>query len=195
MWSLIQRVLAFGGLLLIAPVLLVLAIAVVLDSGLPVLYRGSRIGRGGVAFRIVKLRTMRNGPGGSRLTLGDDVRVTRVGRHLRRYRLDELPQLWNIVRGEMALVGPRPEAPEFVNLSDPAWREILSVRPGLTGLTQLRHLDEGTLLRGPDPERVYRRDVLPAKIDSDLEYVRDRSVLGDLGLLAATVRAVVQGDA
>ena len=190
-WLLVQRLIALVAIGVLSPLLIVVAITVISDSGLPIFHRGVRVGLNGRVFHIVKFRTMRRDATGSRVTADDDLRITRIGRRLRRHRLDELPQLWNVVVGDMALVGPRPEAPRFVDSDTQDWSVILSVRPGITGPTQLRHLDEATLLRGADPEGVYRRDVLPGKIASDLAYVRERSVRGDLTLLMATARALI----
>lgn len=187
----VQRLIALVAIAVLSPLMLVLAIMVVADSGLPIFYRGIRVGLNGRLFQIFKLRTMRRDVAGSGVTVDDDPRITRIGRRLRRHRLDELPQLWNVVVGDMALVGPRPEAPQFVDHAERAWSVILSVRPGLTGPTQLRHLDEAVMLRGDDPDGVYRREVLPGKIASDVAYVRGRSVRGDLSLLVATARALV----
>jgi lipopolysaccharide/colanic/teichoic acid biosynthesis glycosyltransferase len=188
-WLLTQRVIAFGLTVLAAPVLLPLAIAIRLDTAGPVLFRSERVGQGGRSMQILKLRTMRQTDlaSGPAITVADDPRVTRVGRWIRSHRLDELPQLWDVVCGRMALVGPRPEAPAFVNLDDPVWREILSVRPGITGPSQLRFHDEGLLLAG-DVEATYRAHVLPTKMESDLAYVRSRSVRTDVRLLRDTAR-------
>jgi len=184
-----QRVLAAFALILVAPFLGVLAIMVRLDSRGPGIFRGERVGLHGSVFLIHKLRTMRWQPDAPRadLTSGSDPRVTSFGRLLRRTRLDELPQLWDVCRGRMALVGPRPEAPAYVDLADPRWREILSLRPGITGPTQLEFRDEGRLLRGSNDDRVYRDELLPRKIASDLDYVRSRTWRGDLRLIFMTL--------
>ncbi len=128
---------------------------------------------------------------GPRITARDDRRVTSVGRVLRRFRLDELPQLINVVRGEMSLVGPRPEVPAFVDMTDPLHRLVFSAKPGITGLAQLEFHDEARLLAGEDPERRYREVVLPAKLRLDAEYLDRRSTMLDLAILFRTIRAVV----
>ena len=185
--------LAFGsiGLALAAPVLAAIVVAMKLsgDHG-PFLHRAKRIGEGGRVISVLKVRTMAANSEGPRLTGTDDPRVTRVGRFLRRYRLDELPQLVNVVRGEMSLVGPRPEDPIFVDLTDPLHRRVFTAKPGITGLAQLQYHDEARLLEGPDPERRYREEILPAKLRLDASYLDHRSALLDLKILIRTIGAV-----
>ena len=179
------------GLALASPILAGIVVATRLsrDPG-PVLHRARRVGQGGRVFTVLKIRTMVMNPGGPRLTGRDDPRVTPVGRVLRRYRLDELPQLINVVRGEMSLVGPRPEDPAFVDLTIPLHRKVFTARPGITGLAQLQYHDEARLLDGVDPERQYREEILPAKLRLDAEYLDRRSTLLDLQILLRTVGAV-----
>jgi len=181
-------------LALLAAPMLAVALFVKLGSRGPVLFHATRAGRGGRPFRLHKFRTMTDAAEGPAITALGDARVTRVGRLLRRTRIDELPQLWNVVTGEMSLVGPRPEDPRFVDADDPAWQRVLSVRPGLTGAAQLQFAgrEEGLLGDG-DPERGYRERVLPAKLRVDVEYVDGRTFPGDLGLLARTALFVVAG--
>jgi lipopolysaccharide/colanic/teichoic acid biosynthesis glycosyltransferase len=180
------------GLVMAAPILAWAAVAMRLsgDRG-PFLYRARRVGEGGELFTILKVRTMTTDRSGSKLTLAGDPRVTRVGRTLRRYRLDELPQLVNVVRGDMSLVGPRPEDPAYVDLTDALHRRVFSAKPGITGLTQLAYRDEATLLGGADAEQRYRDEILPAKLRLDAEYLDRRSTLLDLQILARTVAAVL----
>ena len=159
------------------------------DAG-PLLYRARRVGEGGTTFSVLKIRTMREGAGGTRITMAEDPRVTPLGRRLRRYRIDELPQLINVVRGEMSMVGPRPEDPLFVDLTDPDHRRVFTARPGITGLAQLEFHDEARLLSGPDAERRYREEVLPAKLRLDLAYLDRRSARLDLQILLRTVGTV-----
>jgi lipopolysaccharide/colanic/teichoic acid biosynthesis glycosyltransferase len=188
----LQRVLGVLGSGLTLPLLGLLALAIRLESPGPAVYSAVRIGEGGVGFRCHKLRTMgRDAAAGPAITGQEDPRVTRLGRALRRLRLDELPQLWNVARGEMRLVGPRPEAPPFVDLDDPLRREVLTVRPGLTGLAQLFFADEARELDGPDPEATYRSRILPRKLRLDAAYVRHRAVGLDLWILAATPAALL----
>lgn len=171
----------------VAPALVGVALAMRItgDRG-PFLYRATRVGEAGITFTVLKIRTMRHGSSGTGVTLARDPRVTRLGRILRRYRIDELPQLVNVVRGEMSLVGPRPEDPRYVDWSDPLHRRVFSTRPGITGLAQLEFHDEARLLVGDDAEERYRRDVLPAKLRLDAKYLDERSMLLDLRILART---------
>jgi lipopolysaccharide/colanic/teichoic acid biosynthesis glycosyltransferase len=131
------------------------------------------------------------GSGGSSVTTSGDPRVTRLGRLLRRYRIDELPQLINVMRGEMSLVGPRPEDPVFVDLSDPLHRRVFSARPGITGLAQLAFHDEAERLVGPDAEQRYREEILPAKLLLDADYLDRRSTVLDVRIIVRTVRTVL----
>ena len=176
------------------PVLLVLAIGIKLDSSGPVFYRQVRVGRNGKLFNILKFRSMvwREADGGSKITVAGDARVTRFGHFLRRHKLDELPQLFNVLVGEMSLVGPRPEVPEYVECyPEPARSIVLSVRPGITDNASLEFRDESELLRREDdPERVYREQVLPRKLAIYQRYVCESTLSGDLRLIIRTVLAV-----
>lgn len=174
-------------LLVLAPLLILIAAAVVLESGRPVLFRAPRVGRDGVPIEVLKFRKMAVGAAGPRLTADGDGRLTRVGSLLRRTHLDEAPQLWNVLRGQMSLVGPRPEDARFVAAAPGAYAEILRVAPGLTGWTQLVYVDEARWLVGPDPERVYVRELLPRKAAIDLLYVQHRRIASDLKVLLWTV--------
>ncbi len=172
-----------------SPVLLLIAVAIRRQDGGPVFFRQERVGRGGRPFRLWKFRTMRAGPPGAAITRSGDHRVTRVGAFLRAYKLDELPQLWNVLRGDMSLIGPRPEVPCFVDGRSPVWQAVHSVRPGITDLATLVYRDEERILAAfPDPERGYRETVLPAKLALNLQYLERRSVLRDLKLLLLTIR-------
>jgi lipopolysaccharide/colanic/teichoic acid biosynthesis glycosyltransferase len=189
LWQVAQRGLAAVALLLILPILVVLAVAIRLESPGPALHRATRIGRAGHPIVIHKLRTMAVGAesSGPPITSRQDLRITRIGRLLRDARIDELPQLWDVVRGRLSLVGPRPEAPVFVDLADPRWIEVLSVRPGITGATQLRFRNESQRLDPRDPVLTYREVVLPEKLASDVQYVRTRTVANDLRILLRTI--------
>ena len=180
-------------LLVLAPLLLLLALLVRLGSRGPVLFAQERVGRNGVAFRLLKLRTMvADAPDrGPALTIGDDPRITRVGRVLRRWKLDELPQLLNVLRGDMSLVGPRPEVPRYVAGYTAAERRVLAVRPGITDPASLEYRDEGAaLVRYADPERAYVEHILPRKLALSLAYLEQRSIGRDLGVLARTAFGV-----
>jgi lipopolysaccharide/colanic/teichoic acid biosynthesis glycosyltransferase len=177
------------GLLVLAPLLAVIALLVRATSAGPVLFRQERIGRGMVPFHLLKFRTMvADAPSrGPAITVGADPRVTPVGALLRRTKLDELPQLMNVLRGDMSLVGPRPEVPAYVALYGEVERRIFTVRPGITDPSSLHYHDESAVLAGyPDPERAYREIVLPHKIALSLAYVDTRSVWTDVGLLVRT---------
>ena len=177
------------GLLLLAPVLAALAMVVLCDDGLPVFFGQTRVGRKGNLFRIWKFRTMRAGSSGTVITAAGDPRVTRAGAVLRRCKLDELPQLFNVLKGDMSLVGPRPEVPEYVQLEAPVWQAVLQVRPGVTDLATLLYRDEEKLLGASgDPNAFYREIVLPAKLRLNLAYLRSRSFPRDLRLILLTIR-------
>jgi len=177
------------GLLFLLPVLAALAIVILRDDGPPVLFSQTRVGRNGKPFRIWKLRTMRAGNHGSIITAAGDARVTRAGAMLRKLKLDELPQLFNVLKGDMSLVGPRPEVPEYVEIETPIWRAVLQTRPGVTDLASLLYRDEEKLLStSGDPNVLYRARVLPAKLALNLEYLKSRSFPRDLSLIFLTIR-------
>lgn len=168
---------------------LAVAIVVYLDSPGPLFYRAARIGRHGRPFRMWKFRKMVRDAGGPALTSFDDERLTPVGRFLTAARLDELPQVWNVLKGDMRLVGPRPELAEFVSCYPEEYAEILTVTPGLTGPSQVRHVREGRLLAefGDEWHDRYRESIMPLKIALDLSYVRAHTLRGDLAILARTL--------
>lgn len=184
-------------LTLLSPLLAMIAVAIKSTSRGPVLFRGTRIGRHGIPFVMLKFRTMvpeAEAQGGSS-TPADDPRVTPIGRLLRRYKLDELPQLINIVRGDMSLVGPRPQVPWAVDLYTPHERALLSVPPGLTDYASLRFRNEADLLHGAaDPDQAYLQIIAPEKIRLGLEYVRRHTLSIDLLILVATVWSSLGGD-
>jgi lipopolysaccharide/colanic/teichoic acid biosynthesis glycosyltransferase len=187
-----HRLLDITLCLLALPVLLplfaLIAVVTFLDSPGPVLYRSQRVGLGGQPFQMLKFRSMRHGIAGPSISSATDDRFTPIGRWLRCHRLDELPQVINVLRGDMRLVGPRPEVAEFVQAYPQDYERILCVLPGLTGPTQLTYADEEQLLAGaPDVIAFYRDHVLPQKIDSDLEYVERHSVRGDIAVLWRTL--------
>lgn len=177
------------ALLLLSPLLLAAALAVKLDSPGPVFFRQQRVGRGGALFRIHKFRTMREGAPGLQITVGDDPRITRVGRWLRRTRIDELPQFIDVLQGTMSLVGPRPEVPRYVEFYPPELRErVLSVRPGITDPVSLAYADESELLaRAADPEREYVEVLLPRKLQAAAAYAERATLWTDLGVLLRSV--------
>ncbi len=182
------------GLVLLSPLLLAVAVWIKLDSRGPVMFRQERVGRFGAPFRIHKFRTMRvDAPRlGPQITIGDDARITRSGRWLRATKVDELPQLWDVLRGAMSLVGPRPEVPRYVALYPAELRElVLSVRPGITDPASLSFRNESELLaRAEDPEREYVEVVMPMKLRLAADYVRNASLGGDIRLILATLGAI-----
>ena len=183
------------ALLLLSPLLLLLALWIKLDSPGPVLFRQERVGRHGVLFCIHKFRTMAvDAPTrGPQITLAQDPRVTRAGGWLRRHRLDELPQLLNVLQGHMSLVGPRPELPHFVaHYPEPLRATVLAVRPGLTDPSAITYLDEAALLVGPaDPEQVYIERILPTKLRLQADYAARATFLSDIGVLLRTLLALL----
>jgi lipopolysaccharide/colanic/teichoic acid biosynthesis glycosyltransferase len=188
----VERVFDLALLSLLSPLIvlaaIVIAAAIYLDSPGPVIFVSERVGKDGRRFPMFKFRKMRRDAAGHLLTQADDARFTPIGRFLSATRLDELPQAWNVVRGEMRLVGPRPELAPFVDEFSEPYREILTVTPGITGPAQLRFVDEKSLLGGHhDPAAVYRDHVLPAKIRIDVNYVRTRSLAGDVAIILRTV--------
>ncbi|MBS3967365.1 MAG: sugar transferase [Truepera sp.] len=183
------------GLLVLSPVFAAIAALIKLDSPGPVFFRQERVGRHGQPFWIFKFRSMRtDAPSlGGQLTVGRDPRITRVGALLRQTKLDELPQLLNVLRGEMSLVGPRPEVPKYVALYTPEQRQVLAVRPGITDLASIEYRSESELLaRAPDPEKVYVQEVMPHKLQLNLEYIRTQSLDRDLAIIFKTIRRVVR---
>lgn len=184
------------GLVLLAPMLLVLAAWIKLDSPGPVFFRQERVGKGGILFRIHKFRTMVTDAErrGLQITVGADARVTRVGHWLRKYKLDELPQLLDVWLGHMSLVGPRPEVPRYVACYPDAVRDlVLSVRPGITDRASIEFKDENEILgRAVDPNKAYIEEVLPIKLGFYVDYVKNRSLMGDIGLILRTITALIR---
>ena len=190
-------VLAALGLCVLMPLLAVIAVLIKRDSPGPVFFRQERVGRYGRLFRIHKFRTMvADAPArGLAITVGKDPRITRTGAWLRRTKLDELPQLWDVLRGDMSLVGPRPEVPRYVALYPPELREqVLAVRPGITDPSSLEFLDEAErLARSEDPEREYSEVILPAKLRAAARYAEQATLVTDLRVLWGTVWRVWRG--
>ncbi len=187
---------AAAGLLLLAPLMLLIALAIKLDSPGPVFYRQERVGRGGATFRIHKFRTMVNRPAdGLQLTVGQDARITRVGRWLRGHRFDEFPQLLDVLVGDMSVVGPRPEVPRYVALYPPEARaKVLSVRPGITDPAALAFRNEAELLaKAADPEREYVEVIMPMKLRHAIAYAERASLWTDLQLIARTLKVLATG--
>jgi len=185
---------SFVGLILLSLLMLLAALAIKLDSPGPIMFRQKRIGKGFHPFLIYKFRTMQEASGRRRsLTVGDDPRITPTGRLLRRTKIDEIPQLINVLKGDMSFVGPRPEVPEFVELFRSEYEEILKVRPGITDLASLKYRDEAAVLeQSENPEEEYLRRVLPDKINLSKEYIRRSSFFFDLTLILKTVRKLFE---
>ncbi|WP_317201077.1 sugar transferase [Janthinobacterium sp.] len=186
----VDLVAAALGLVALAPVLLLFAAWIRLDSAGPVFFRQERVGRRGVPFRIYKFRTMKvDTEAQGQITVGRDARITPLGHTLRHYKLDELPQLINVLLGDMSLVGPRPEVPKYVALYSPAQRDlVLSLRPGITDLASITYRDENRLLgESSNPERTYIEEVMPVKLAYYLDYVRNRSLALDLKIVGMTI--------
>ena len=181
------------GLLVLSPVLLICALLVGLTSPGGILFRQERIGKDGVPFTIYKFRSMRRDNAGLKITTSGDSRVTPVGKVLRRTKLDELPQLFNVLKGDMSFVGPRPEVREYTDLYDEEQRQVLLVRPGITGLASIRFRNENELLdESDDPNRTYIEEVMPQKLALDLEYIPHASVFYDIRLILETLVTVVR---
>lgn len=182
--------LAASGLLLIAPLLVAVPLLIRLDSSGPVIYRQTRVGRGFRPFTIYKFRTMTwaERDAGGRLTCAGDRRITRVGRWLRSTKIDELPQLYNVLRGDMSLVGPRPEVPEYVDIFHDRFAQVLRVRPGITDPASLRYRNEAAqLAAAPDPELEYRERILPDKLRLSTEYAEHSTLRTDIALIFQTL--------
>lgn len=182
------------GLVVFAPVLIAVAIWIKCDSPGPVFYRGRRAGRGGIPFYMLKFRSMVTGADrlGGPTTAGGDARITRSGRFVRKYKLDELPQLMNVLRGEMSLVGPRPEVVDKVEAYSGQERRILALRPGITDWASIWNSDEGGVLAGaPDADQAYERVIRPGKLKLQLYYLENRSFLADMKIIAATLLRIV----
>lgn len=207
-WAVAQRFVALLALVLTLPLLLALGLAIRLDTPGPMLHRARRVRPGGT-FVLYKLRSMRIGQAGNLgVTAGGDARVTRVGRLIRRTKIDELPQLWNVVRGDMLLVGPRPEDPTYVNRMDPVHEAVFNATPGITGAASVAYRDEEAVLArtatdlarrdgrfavtAADVDRAYRDIVLPAKLQLEADYLGSRTIRSDLALIGATLGLIVR---
>lgn len=186
---------SLAGLVVLSPLLLAIALAVRLSSGGPVFFLQERVGRGFRRFKICKFRTMViDAPKlGLQITAGEDPRITRVGRFLRKWKLDELPQLFNVLKGEMSLVGPRPEVPRYVEMFREDYACVLSVRPGITDPASLKYRDEAAILaHSENPEETYVQQILPEKIAMAKDYVARSSLRGDIVLIWQTFRHVAR---
>jgi len=182
------------GILVLSPFFLVLSLAIKQEDGGPVFYRGERIGQNGVPFRIFKFRSMVMNAekiGGSS-TADDDARITKIGHKLRKLKVDEIPQLLNVLKGDMSLVGPRPEVRHYTDMFSEEEKAILRVRPGITDWASLWNPDEGKILAGSlDPEKTYMEKIRPTKLQLQLKYVREKNLRNDLLIIMQTLKTVV----
>ncbi len=185
---------ALAGLLLLSPMFLLVAIWIKLDSPGPVFFRQPRVGKDGVMFDIVKFRTIADKAHDGPLTIGHDRRITPAGRFLRRHKIDEFPQLFNVIAGTMSLVGPRPEVSRFVECYPPEVRKVvLSVSPGITDWASIYYKEEGSLLtRSSNPEAAYLEVILPEKLKYNLRYVQERSFWNDVRIIFTTLATLVR---
>jgi lipopolysaccharide/colanic/teichoic acid biosynthesis glycosyltransferase len=187
---------SLAGLVLIWPLFSLIGMGIFLSSGRPVLFSQERVGLNGRPFRLLKFRTMRilEGAEAGLFEPGNQNRVTAFGRFLRDFKLDEFPQLWNVLKGEMSLVGPRPETREWVNVYPERWRKVLSIRPGITDPASLFYRDEEAILAAsPDPAEAYRENILPHKLDIYEKYLHNRSLPGDFGIVVETLGKIFLG--
>lgn len=196
---LIKRIFDFTvslvGILIISPILLVISILIKLDSKGPILFKQIRVGKNGKKFKIFKFRTMviDAEKKGMQITVGRDSRITKAGIILRKAKLDELPQLFNVLIGEMSFVGPRPEVPRYVEMYDENQKDILKVRPGITDLASIEYRNENDLLaKSLDPEATYINEIMPKKVELNIEYLKNMSVLYDIKLIIRTVFVVLK---
>lgn len=176
------------GLILLIPIFIVVSILIKIDSKGPVFFSQERMGKDFKPFRIFKFRTMVQTNSGPLITTANDLRITRIGKYLRRYKIDELPQLFNVLKGDMSLVGPRPEVKRYVDLFESDYRNILTVRPGITDPASLRYSNEEAILASsPVYERAYIEKILPDKIRLSLEYVNNHNIFKDVTIIFKTI--------
>ena len=181
------------GVIILSPILLIISLAIKLGSPGPVFYRGLRTGKDKKPFKIFKFRTLVINADkiGGPSTSDDDPRLTKTGKFLRKYKLDELPQLFNVIKGEISLVGPRPEVPEYAKLYKDKEQIVFSVKPGITDLASLWNSDEGAILKGsPDPEKTYLEKIRPEKVRLQIKYVKERNFLGDFKIIFKTLKKI-----
>ena len=184
-----------AAVVILCPLWLCIGLLVACGSKGGALYRQTRVGRDGKEFKLLKFSTMRQDADkiGGLITVGEDARVTRIGRFLRKYKIDELPQFLNIIAGDMSIVGPRPEVPKYVALYDERQRQVLSVRPGLTDYASIEYISENELLaRSSDPDRTYIEEIMPAKLELNLKYIENQSVSEDLRLICKTLFSILK---
>ncbi|WP_070138564.1 sugar transferase [Crocinitomix algicola] len=197
MYSILKRIFDFIAsliaLLVLSPILLIIALWISIDSKGGPFYKQIRVGLNGVEFKLYKFRSMRvNADKQGQITIGNDNRVTSVGRFIRKYKIDEIPQLFNILKGDMSVVGPRPEVPKYVALYSTEQREVLRVKPGLTDYASLEYIDEQKILgQSNDPNNTYIKEIMPAKLALNRKYIEERSVLTDCKLIINTLLRIL----
>lgn len=185
---------SIAGLIILSPLFIIIAVIIKSDSKGPVFFKQTRVGKNGEDFKLIKFRTMNEGkPNNDLLTIGSkDSRITGAGFYLRKYKLDELPQLINVLKGEMSFVGPRPEVRKYVEMYDAQQMRVLAVQPGITDVASIKYRNESELLgSAQDPEDLYIRKIMPEKIKMNLEYINDRSVLKDIKIIFKTFAAIL----
>ncbi len=183
-------------LVIFSPIFLFIGILILIDSRGGVFYWQNRIGKNSIPFKMCKFRTMATGSDKKGLlTIGNkDSRVTKIGNFLRKYKLDEFPQFWNVLKGEMSIVGPRPEVDKYVQLYNDLQKKVLDVKPGITDYASFDFIDEGTLLSKSDnPEKTYIEEILPEKLELSLAYIKEQSFMTDLKIIYRTCRKILLG--
>lgn len=182
------------GIIILLPFFFLFAILIIFDSGFPVFYSQTRVGRNGINFSLLKFRTMKkDSEKQGLLTVGEkDSRITNSGYFLRKYKIDELPQLFNVLVGEMSLVGPRPEVRKYVEMYNPEQKKVLSAKPGITDYASIEYANENAILStSQNPEQLYIKEVMPAKLKLNLKYIEEQSFLTDLKIIFSTLRRIV----
>ena len=185
---------SFFGILLLSPIFLIVAIAIKCSSKGPVLFKQERVGKGGTTFKIMKFRSMivDAEAKGMQITTDGDNRITKVGKFIRKTKIDELPQLFNVFIGQMSFVGPRPEVPKYVAMYNEEQRQVLSVKPGITDLASIEFRNENDLLDGDDdPETKYIQEIMPAKLELNIKYISKAGFFYDIGLIFKTIGKVI----
>ena len=188
-------VLSCLGLLLLSPLFVVVAVWIVIDNPGPIFYRQMRVGKDGKDFGLLKFRSMRIGADKeSLITIGEhDSRITRAGYYIRKYKLDELPQLWNVLVGDMSLVGPRPEVRKYVDMYTDEQRQVLTVRPGITDYASIEYIDENRILaQAEDPDRTYIEEILPAKIALNMRYIKHQTLGEYMKIIFLTLAKIIR---
>lgn len=186
---------SFCGLIILSPMLLIVSLAIKADSKGPVFFKQKRVGKNNKIFEIYKFRTMVTDAEklGKQITVGNDSRITRVGKFIRKCKLDEFPQLINVLKGEMSLVGPRPEVPRYVELYDEYQRQILLVQPGITDYASIEYRNENEILgKSDNPEKIYIEEIMPIKIALNMKYIKNISLFEDIKLIVNTILAILK---